>query len=199
MGKAIRHLAANGGPDRHQTLAYDLAHAAAQVETARSLLDYGGKGEVEAKITCAFTADMVHDLISRLAGREALWGLEVAPLKSAHPFLATYRDPAFIASLANTAGPRHLDSEFEMVQDTFRSFADNEIKPRAEHVHRYNEDVPEEIDLLPRMPMSRRTRIGRAGRIEHLDRRSHGDRQQRSKRLAKHVELVAVGDVREGG
>jgi (2S)-methylsuccinyl-CoA dehydrogenase len=145
VGKAIRHLAANGGPDRHQTLAYDLAHAAAQVETARSLLDYGGKGEVEAKITCAFTADMVHDLISRLVGREALWGLEVAPLESAHPFLAAYRDPAFIASLANTAGPRHLDSEFEMVQDAFRSFADNEIKPRAEHVHRYNEDVPEEI------------------------------------------------------
>ena len=32
-----------------------------------------------------------------------------------------------------------------MVQDTFRSFADNEIRPRAEHVHRHNDDVPEEI------------------------------------------------------
>jgi (2S)-methylsuccinyl-CoA dehydrogenase len=32
-----------------------------------------------------------------------------------------------------------------MVQDTFRSFADKVIAPRAEHVHRYNEDVPEEI------------------------------------------------------
>ena len=61
VGKAIRHLAANGGPDRHQTLAYDLAHASAQVHTARSLLDYGAKGEVEAKITCAFAADMVQD------------------------------------------------------------------------------------------------------------------------------------------
>ena len=145
VGKAIRHLAANGGPDRHQTLAYDLAHAAAQVATAKSLLDYGAKGEVEAKITCAFTADMAHDLISRLMGREALWGVDVDPLRSVHPFLATYRDPDFVASLAETPGPRHLDDEFEMVQDTFRSFADNEIKPRAEHVHRYNEDVPEEI------------------------------------------------------
>ena len=75
VGKAIRHLAANGGPDRQQTLAYDLAHAAAQVETARSLLDYGAKGDVEARITCAFTADMAHDLITRLCGRESLWGL----------------------------------------------------------------------------------------------------------------------------
>ncbi|MEI6495200.1 MAG: acyl-CoA dehydrogenase, partial [Actinomycetota bacterium] len=53
VGKAVRHLAANGGPDKLQTLAYDLAHASAQVETARSLLDYGGKGDLEAKITCA--------------------------------------------------------------------------------------------------------------------------------------------------
>ncbi|MEI6495796.1 MAG: acyl-CoA dehydrogenase family protein, partial [Actinomycetota bacterium] len=128
-----------------QTLAYDLAHASAQVETARSLLDYGGKGELEAKITCAFTADMVHDLIGRLIGRETLWGLDTAPLQSAHEFLAAYRSPEFVASLANSAGPRHLDDSMEQVQDAFRSFADNEIKPRAEHVHRYNEDVPEEI------------------------------------------------------
>ena len=32
-----------------------------------------------------------------------------------------------------------------MVQDTFRSFADNEISPRAEHVHRHNGDVPEDL------------------------------------------------------
>jgi (2S)-methylsuccinyl-CoA dehydrogenase len=145
VGKGIRHLAEIGGPDVHQVLAYDLAHAASAVETARSLLDYGGKGETEALITCAYAADMVHDLITRIAGREHLWGIEVAPLRDAHPFMSTYRDPEFLASLAETPGPRHLDDDFEMVQDTFRSFADNEIAPRAEHVHRHNDDVPEEI------------------------------------------------------
>ena len=40
------------------------------------MLDYGAKGEVEARITCAFTADMVHDLITGLAGREATWGVD---------------------------------------------------------------------------------------------------------------------------
>ena len=145
VGKAIRHVAANGGPDKHQVVAYDLAHAAAQVETARSLLDYGAKGTIEARITCAFTADMVHDLITRLCGRETQWGLEATPMRDAHPFLAKYRTPEFVASLADQPGPRHLDPDFEMVQDTFRSFSDNEIKPRAEHVHRHNTDVPEEI------------------------------------------------------
>jgi (2S)-methylsuccinyl-CoA dehydrogenase len=145
VGKGLRQLATIGGADKHQVLAYDLAHAASAVETARSLLDYGAKGVHEGLITCAFTADMAHELMTRLIGREALWGLELNPLADASSFIAIYRDPEFVASLADVQGPRHLDSDFEMVQDTFRSFADKVIAPRAEHVHRYNEDVPEEI------------------------------------------------------
>jgi (2S)-methylsuccinyl-CoA dehydrogenase len=145
VGKGLRQLAAIGGADKHQVLAYDLAHAASAVETARSLLDYGAKGVHEGLITCAFTADMAHELMTRLIGREALWGLELNPLADASSFIAIYRDPEFVASLADVQGPRHLDGDFEMVQDTFRSFADKVIAPRAEHVHRYNEDVPEEI------------------------------------------------------
>ena len=145
VGTAIRHLAGTGGPDVHQVLAYDLAHSSAQIAAARAMLDYGAKGDVEARLTCAFTADMIHDLISRLCGRESMWGLETAPLRDTHSFLDTFRATAFIASLADQAGPRHLGSEQEMVQDTFRSFADNEISPRAEHVHRNNDDVPEDL------------------------------------------------------
>ena len=145
VGKGLRQLAAIGGADKHQVLAYDLAHAASAVETARALLDYGAKGNHEGLITCAFTADMAHELMTKLIGREALWGLELNPLAAASSFIAIYRDPEFVASLADVQGPRHLDSDFEMVQDTFRSFADKVIAPRAEHVHRYNEDVPEEI------------------------------------------------------
>jgi (2S)-methylsuccinyl-CoA dehydrogenase len=145
VGRAVRHLAEIGGPDTHQVLGYDLAHAASGVATAKSLLDYGSKGDIEGRITCAFVADMIHDLITRIAGREHLWGVEVAPFKDAHPFLSTYRDPSFLASLADQPGPRHLDDDMEMVQDTFRSFAANVVAPHAEHVHRTNGDVPEEI------------------------------------------------------
>ena len=141
----IRQLVANGGPDVHQVLAYDLAHAAAQVETARALLDYGVKGEHEAGIACAFTADMLHDLISRIIGREALWGVEMASIRGAGEFLATFRAPEFVASLAESPGPNHLDDDMEMVGSTFRSFAEKVIRTKAEHVHRHNDDVPEEI------------------------------------------------------
>jgi (2S)-methylsuccinyl-CoA dehydrogenase len=142
---AIANLVAKGGPETQQTLAYDIAHVAAAVETARSLLDYGAKGDAEGLITCAFTADMVHDFVSRLIGRENLWGLDPSALSAAHDFIQTFRDPAFLASLADVQGPRHLTDDFEMVQDTFRSFGAKVVAPRAEHVHRHNDDVPEDV------------------------------------------------------
>jgi (2S)-methylsuccinyl-CoA dehydrogenase len=143
--QGVRTLASLGGPDDQQVLAYDLAHSAAAVETARSLTDYGSKGNIEALITCAFVADMLQEVSARLLGREEMWGVEKNPLADVHDFMTTFREPEFLAALAFTAGPRHLEDEFEMVQDTFRSFATKVIAPHAEHVHRHNADVPEEI------------------------------------------------------
>ena len=143
--RAVSQLAATGGPDAQQVLAYDLAHAASAVETARSLIDYGAKGDVEAALTCAFVADMAHDVMSRVMSREDVWGVQLSAFDAARDFVATYRRPAFLASLAESQGPRHLDGEYEMVQDTFRSFGAKVVAPRAEHVHRHNDDVPEEI------------------------------------------------------
>jgi (2S)-methylsuccinyl-CoA dehydrogenase len=146
VGKAVRRLASlEGGPDVHQVLAYEIAHAAAGVATAKSLIDYGNKGDVEAAITCAFTADMVHDLATKILGREADWGVERDVLANAHAFMSDFRSAEFLASLASTPGPLHLSSDMDMVADTFGAFAQNVIAPHAEHVHRTNADVPEEI------------------------------------------------------
>lgn len=146
VGKAVRRLAVlDGGADEHQVLAYEVAHAASAVATAKSLIDYGNKGDTEGKITCAFAADMAHDLASKILGREDDWGVERDALANAHAFMAIYRAPDFLASLADTPGPSHLSDDMEMVADTFDSFAQNVIAPHAEHVHRTNADVPEEI------------------------------------------------------
>lgn len=138
----VSHL---GDADGDQVVAYDLAHAAAAVETARALLDYGAKGDVEARIACAFVADAVHDVATRVLGREEEWGTEPGALHDALPFMRTYRSPDFLSGLCGEQGPRHLDDDLEMVQDTFRRFAENEIAPVAEEVHRKNEDIPERI------------------------------------------------------
>ncbi len=141
---AISTLAAAGDIDAHQVLAYDVAHAAAAVEAARSLLDYGAKGETEGAITCAFVADAVQDLAAKTFGRETEWGVAPGALDEARSFLASYRSPDFLASIQGP-GPRHLDDDFEMVQDTFRRFADEKLAPIAEHIHRHNDDIPEDV------------------------------------------------------
>jgi (2S)-methylsuccinyl-CoA dehydrogenase len=142
-----RRLAAAGDLDAEQVVAYDLAHAAAGVEIARAFLDYGALGDVEARMAGAFAADVTHDVAAKVLGREAAWGMtdDDSPLAAALPFVRTYRSPEFLAGLFGQQGPRHLDADFELVQDTFRRFADDKIRPAAEHVHRHNTDIPEDI------------------------------------------------------
>jgi (2S)-methylsuccinyl-CoA dehydrogenase len=144
-----RHLAANGGVEQrvsvNQAIGYDLAHAAAGIESAAAVLAYGARGEVEARIACAFVADAVHDLMTRTIGRERHWGIAEGALDGTRAFVGAYRDPSFVAALAREPGPRHLDSEFEMVRDTFRRFAEDKVLPIAEEVHRHNADIPEDV------------------------------------------------------
>src|SRR5207248_8891983 len=42
-------------------------------------------------------------------------------------------------------GSPWLAGEFELVRDTFHRFAADKIRPVAEHVHRENSDIPEEV------------------------------------------------------
>jgi (2S)-methylsuccinyl-CoA dehydrogenase len=142
---ASARLAELGGPDEEQVFAYELAHTVAAVTIAKGMLEYGARGDTEARLACAFAADAFHELVARLIGRETFWGVDPASLAPAHDFVTLYYSPDFVASLAKTPGPRHLSDDMEMVQDTFRAFAGDVIAPHAEHVHRTNGDVPEEI------------------------------------------------------
>jgi (2S)-methylsuccinyl-CoA dehydrogenase len=142
---ALTGVADRGGIDTEQVVAYDVAHAAAACATARATLDYGLRGHTEGLLCCAFVADAVADLAAKVFGREALWGVEANWSDPLSSFLETYRRPAFVAGLHDQEGPRHLDADFELVRETFHRFAEDRIRPHAEHVHRTNGDIPEEI------------------------------------------------------
>ncbi|MGD0880371.1 MAG: acyl-CoA dehydrogenase family protein [Acidimicrobiales bacterium] len=141
----ITAMTAAGGPDAAQTLAYDVSHAAAAVRTAQAVLAYGAHGDTESRIACAFVADAVADLAARTFGRSTEWGIGSDWMAPIEGFVATYRRPDFVASLAASPGDRHLDPDFELVRETFHRFAEEQIRPRAEHIHRANTDIPEEI------------------------------------------------------
>jgi (2S)-methylsuccinyl-CoA dehydrogenase len=148
---AAAHLhreATHGELDDHQVVAYDLAHAAAGVEMAAAVLDYGWAGEEEAALAGAFVADIVTDLASRVLGREPQWGLNLvaaAALGQAVDRVAPWRHPAHLAGLAGRPGARHLDPDHQLLADTFRRFAEAEVAPVAERVHRADADVPEGV------------------------------------------------------
>jgi (2S)-methylsuccinyl-CoA dehydrogenase len=144
---AVHHLAAGGrtAPDADQVIAYDVAHSAAAVAAAGSAVEYGRHGSVEASLAEAFAADTVWELAGRLLGREPLWGAEPDALAEATAFVAARRDPAWLAALAGEAGPRHLDPDFQLVADTFRRFAEEQIAPVSGRIHRADADVPEDI------------------------------------------------------
>jgi (2S)-methylsuccinyl-CoA dehydrogenase len=136
--------------DGHQALAYDLAHAAAAVEGSKVMCAYGEHGELESMLARAYVADAVWDISTRVLGRTASWGVDTEDLAPALPFVETHRAPNFLDTLAEQCakhgtGPTHLSDDFELVAETFRRFAEDKIRPLAEHVHRTNGDVPEEI------------------------------------------------------
>ncbi len=142
---AARALASRGDVDGEQVVAYDLAHAAAGVRTAEAALEYAQHGETEARIACAFVADVLCDLSARLLGRESSWGAKPGWLSPVAQFVERFREPAFLASLCGFEGDRHLDPDFALVSETFHRFAEEQLRPRAEHIHRANDDIPEEV------------------------------------------------------
>jgi len=73
---ALANLERGGGVDAHQSLAYDVAHAASALATARASLAYAAKGEVESRLVAAFLAIALSDLAARVLGRESFWAVE---------------------------------------------------------------------------------------------------------------------------
>ncbi len=145
IDSATEQLRERGGPDREQSLAYDLAHAASAIATARANLAYATHGETEANLTSAFLGLALSDLAQRVLGREDRWGVSGDWFAPFRVFVTEQRDPSRLASLAESPGDRHLGEDFEMVRDYFGRFADEQIRPHAEHVHRTNGDIPESV------------------------------------------------------
>ncbi len=148
-GAAVAAVAAGAGGagevDEEQVVAYDMAHAAAAVRTAEAATRLRRLGGTEACLACAFTADMMAELASRTVGREELWGLAPDWIGPGGGIRGRVASAATLAALAGHEGRRMLDPDFELVRETFRRFAVEKVRPNAEHVHRTNSDIPEEI------------------------------------------------------
>jgi (2S)-methylsuccinyl-CoA dehydrogenase len=139
--------------DREQQLAYDLASTASRVAAAEEMLAYGEKGELEAQLTLAFAGEVAADLAARVAGREPNWDLGADAAwhgPDVAEALRAARDTTLLEELGETVLrspelPRHLGEEMELVRGTFKDYAESKVMPIAEHIHREDADIPDEI------------------------------------------------------
>jgi (2S)-methylsuccinyl-CoA dehydrogenase len=144
VASALGRLAATTDAESHQQLLYDLAHSASGLAVAEHACIYGEHGEVEARLATVFAADVLTQVAARAFGAEDTWGVGAGQWDPVRAFVAGHGAPA-AAAVAFTTGGRHLPDDLAMVADTFRRFGEDRIGPHAEHVHRTDGDVPEEI------------------------------------------------------
>jgi (2S)-methylsuccinyl-CoA dehydrogenase len=139
--------------DREQLLAYDLASIASQVAAAEEMLAYGEQGDLEALLTAGFAGEVAAGLAARMEGREQSWGVEAGAdwhSDGVREALRVARSTELLEAIADRVlakpeVPRHLDGELDMARQTFKDYADAKVKPVAEHVHRNDEDIPDDI------------------------------------------------------
>ena len=147
--------------DDHQVLAQRVAYAATQARAARDTVDAVAAAEQHArssKILVSTAAAAVADLVSSLRGNleKSLddLGLTESEFDAAFPadaralLRAAGSEEVFRSigrHVAKTRGRMEwpLDELSEQVREAVREFADNEVAPEAERIHRHDELVPE--------------------------------------------------------
>jgi (2S)-methylsuccinyl-CoA dehydrogenase len=153
----------NGGKriDDHQVLAERVAYAATEARAAGELIDFTasaraeGAGNDTLELTCvAAVADLVGNLRDRLTPAVDDLGLGEAILEAAfspsrRSLLrragneSVFRAIGRHACATRGANEMPLDEISEQVRDAVREFAENEVAPEAEHIHRTDALIPE--------------------------------------------------------
>src|SRR5262245_28204043 len=151
--------------DDHQVLVEAVAYAETEGRAARALLDSSSASLAEGRGTpmlettaAAGVAELVRSLRVRLEPHVESLGLGDAELDAAFPaelrarLRRTAHESVFQAIGAHVAQTRGrnatpLDEVSEQVRDSVREFAEREVAPHAERIHRHDELVPEEFKI----------------------------------------------------
>ena len=123
---------ARGEPDDHQVAANELAWGTAHAEAAKATAAWAQATDDPLSHDIALAS--VAEAMSSICGAPSALVIETAPL---------------LQSIAERYQPRpevkSESSEHQLLRRTFREFAQAEVAPHAERIHRENLDIPEEI------------------------------------------------------
>ncbi len=149
--------------DDHQVLTQRVAYAATQARAARELLGFVEEARAEGRssgslelLAAAGVAEQVRGLRDRLEPALEDLGLGDAAMDEAFPperreALRRVGSEAVMREIGRhvceTRGRETLplDDLLEQVRDAVREFAENEVAPHAERIHRHDELIPEDF------------------------------------------------------
>ncbi len=149
--------------DDHQVLTERISYSATECRAARelvnfttALIDAGRSSEMLETIAIAGAADLVESLRNRLApaiddlgigdeGFDRAFPRELSALIRSASHESVFRSIGRHVSATRGANDLPLDEMSEQIRESVREFANAEVAPEAEHIHRSDALVPEKF------------------------------------------------------
>ena len=146
--------------DENQLVQYNLSYHTAESRIADQFIKYAydesnGTGELEQNMSALFIGEVIGRLRAELANRQEEYGLSDASLaKLFDPEISKLIQETTSYKLYNSVadqviegnwGAMAISQDHEDIRDPFKKFAEEEVMPRGEHVHRHDDFIPDEI------------------------------------------------------
>ncbi|MCE9598484.1 MAG: acyl-CoA/acyl-ACP dehydrogenase [Spirochaetia bacterium] len=145
--------------DENQVVHYNLSYSTAEKRISDHFIDYAfdpanGTGDMEQEMSRLFAGEAAHRLRSELASRKDEYGVDDAFLNDLFtPDMNAKIQSLTASSRYNKVGDIALTGQFgalatedlKEIRDTYKKISDQIVAPRAEHIHRHDEFIPDEI------------------------------------------------------
>ncbi len=140
--EAARTLTKNGETaDEHQVVVERVAYAATEARVIAELAEVPSTVADAAKVAIAELAASIRHRLEPIAGVLSLGDLPFIADEQRAPAAVEAIGSAAIASEGRLKWP--LDEVLEEIRSNVRAFAEREIAPHAEHIHRHDDLIPE--------------------------------------------------------
>jgi (2S)-methylsuccinyl-CoA dehydrogenase len=155
--------------DDYQLVSYELAYSSAEIAAASAICNYADKARstkaatqqtllLEEEIALLFSAEAIQNTRNRFAARLGEFGLSTEQFNTAfmnesvQAFCQCYLQTQKLVALGRImleqkgrTADYMLDEDKEIMRESFQRFATDVVMPRAEHIHREDLMIPDEI------------------------------------------------------
>jgi (2S)-methylsuccinyl-CoA dehydrogenase len=151
--------------DEHQIAAFDYSYLMSELNTAKASLESleaqlakGNEAKLEGMLTYFFIAESFHKLFDTVYKRLGEYGVTADELGAVYgdqevaAFVSEGLSSQFAEQISDLMcssqpdGANHwLTDDHQMFRDTFRKYAETEVKPIAEKIHGHDELIPASV------------------------------------------------------